>query len=202
MKDSLVAKALRGFFILLPFLIAYLMLGQLVDMLLALTQPLIDVMPGILLKTEGARRVAAFGALIVICILVAQFSHTRLARRFGSWFEKAVMGKFPPYTVLKSLSARLSGQEEGNLQPALLKTDNDARMLVAIVEKLPDGHVTIFVPMAPTPGLGVLQIVHPDRLEPLQCSMSDALGWTLNWGVGTQDLLKGIKSDGTAKAGA
>ncbi len=167
MKDSLVAKALRGFFILLPFLIAYLMLGQLVDMLLALTQPLIDVMPGILLETEGARRLAAFGALIVICILVAQFSHTRLARRFGSWFEKAVMGRFPPYTVLKSLSARLSGQEEENLQPALLKTDNDARMLVAIVEKLPDG-----------------------------------LGWTLNWGVGTRDLLKGIKIDGSAEAGA
>ena len=39
MKESLVAKAVRGFFILLPFLIAYLMLGQLVDMLLALTQP-------------------------------------------------------------------------------------------------------------------------------------------------------------------
>jgi len=51
--------------------------------------------------------------------------------------------------------------------------------------------------MATTPGLGVLQIVHPDKLEPLQCSMSDALGWTLNWGVGTADLLKGAR-DGTA----
>lgn len=26
--------------------------------------------------------------------------------------------------------------------------------------------------------------------------MSDALGWTLNWGTGTQDLLKGIESGG------
>jgi hypothetical protein len=57
------AKAVRGFFILLPFLIAYLMLGQLVDMLLALTQPLIDVMPGILLKSEGWRRLVAFRTL-------------------------------------------------------------------------------------------------------------------------------------------
>lgn len=67
-------------------------------------------------------------------------------------------------------------------------------MLVAIVEKLPDGHLTVFVPMAPTPGIGVLQIVHPDKLELLQCSMWDALGWTMNWGTGTQDLLKGVKS--------
>ena len=83
MKDGLVAKALRGFFILLPFLIAYLMVGQLVDMLLALTQPLIDVMPGIVFKTEGSRRLVAFGVLIVVCVLVAQVAHTRLARSFG-----------------------------------------------------------------------------------------------------------------------
>ena len=193
MKESLVAKAVRGFFILLPFLIAYLMVGQLVDMLLALTQPLIDVMPGILIKTEGWRRLVAFGILVVICVLVALVAETTPARRFGAWFETAVMGKFPPYAVLKSLSARLSGKEEEQLQPALLKTSDDSRMLVAIVEKLPDGHLTVFVPMSPTPGIGVLQIVHPDKLELLQCSMSDALGWTLNWGTGTQALLRGVR---------
>jgi uncharacterized membrane protein len=194
MKESLVAKAVRGFFILLPFLIAYLMLGQLVDMLLALTQPLIDVMPGIVIESEAWRRVAAFGVLIGICILVAQFAHTRLARRFGSWFEKTVMDRFPPYAVLKSLSARLSGTEEESLQPALLKVADDGRMLVAIVERLPDGSVTVFAPLAPTPGLGVLQIVPSNRLEELECSMSDALGWTMNWGTGTQTILKGVKS--------
>jgi uncharacterized membrane protein len=133
----------RGFFILLPFLIAYLMLGQLVDMLLALTQPLIDVMPGILIRSEGWRRVAAFGILIVICILVEQFADTRLARAFGSWFERTVMSRFPPYAVLKSLSARLYGSEEEKLQPALLEVGDGARMLVAIVERLPDGNVTV-----------------------------------------------------------
>jgi len=43
------------------------------------------------------------------------------------------------------------------------------------------------------PALGLLQIVDPSKLEELQCSMSDALGWTLNWGAGTQALLGGIK---------
>ena len=195
MKESLVAKALRGFFILLPFLIAYLMIGQLVDMLLALTQPLIDVMPGIIFTTEGWRRLVAFGILIVICVFVALVADTAPAKRFGNWFESAIMSRFAPYAVLKSLSARLSGTEEESLQPALLKTEAGARMLVAIVEKLPDGDLTVFVPMSPTPGIGVLQIVHPDKLELLQCSMSDALGWTLNWGSGTQDILKGIKDD-------
>jgi uncharacterized membrane protein len=189
MKKGLVANALRGFFILLPFLIAYLMIGQLVDMLLALTQPLIDVMPGTFFGTEASQRLVAFATLIVICVFVALVADTAPARRFGRWFEEAVMARFPPYAVLKSLSARLSGSEEEDLQPALLKVDDDTRMLVAIVEALPDGRLTVFVPMAPTPGLGVLQIVSPDRVERLQCSMPDALGWMMNWGTGTQDLL-------------
>jgi uncharacterized membrane protein len=193
MKESLVAKAVRGFFILLPFLIAYLIIGQVVDMLLALTQPLIDVMPGIIFETEGWRRLVAFGILIVICVLVAQFAHTRLARRFGSWFENAVMSRFAPYTVLKSLSARLSGEDDERLQPALMTVAPDTHMLVAIVEELKDGNMTVFVPMAPTPGLGFLQIVSPSKLEKLECSMSDALGWPLNWGARTEAVLKGVK---------
>lgn len=193
MKDGIISRVLRGFFILLPLLVAYLMVGQLVDMLLALTQPLIDVMPGAFFESEGARRLVAFGLLMVVCLLVALVADTAPARRFGQWFESAVMDKFPPYAILKSLSARLSGKEEENLQPALLKIDDRARMLVAIVEKLPDGSLTVFAPMAPTPGLGFLQIVHPDKLELLQCSMSDALGWALNWGAGTQALLKGVR---------
>ncbi len=188
MKESLIAKALRGFFILLPFLIAYLMAGQLVDMLLGLTQPIVDLMPGIVIQSEGMQRVVAFLILIVICVLVAQFAHTAIARRFGSWFERTVLDKFPPYEILKSLSQRLSGAEEESLQPALMNVAPDARILVAIVEELEDGNVTVFAPMAPAPGLGQLQIVSRSKLELLECSMADALGWPMNWGAGTEAL--------------
>jgi uncharacterized membrane protein len=109
---------LRGFFILLPFLIAYLMIGQLVNMLLALTQTLFDLTSGFLVRGEGPTSLALFGVLIVICLLVAQVADTAFAQRLGTWFESAVMSKFPPYAVLKSLAARLSQKQEEKLQPA------------------------------------------------------------------------------------
>lgn len=80
----------------------------------------------------------------------------------------------------------MSGDEDEKLQPALMTVAPDTRMLVAVVEELKDGNVTVFVPMAPTPGLGFLQIVAPSKLE---CSMSDTLGWPLNWGAGTEAVL-------------
>jgi uncharacterized membrane protein len=65
------------------------------------------------------------------------------------------------------------------------------RTLVEIVEELPDDELTVFVPIAPTPGIGVLQIVSASKVERLETSMSNALGWILNWGVGTEALLGG-----------
>jgi uncharacterized membrane protein len=61
-------------------------------------------------------------------------------------------------------------------------------MLVAIVEALPDEKVTVFVPLAPTPGVGFLQIVSRSKIEKLDAPMTDALGWFMNWGSGTEKL--------------
>jgi uncharacterized membrane protein len=90
------------------------------------------------------------------------------------------------------LSARISGKGKDapdQLQPAVLSVSSDIRMLVAIVEELPDGHLTVFVPLAPTPGVGFLQVVSHSKVEKLDASMTDALGWILHWGEGTEKLL-------------
>jgi uncharacterized membrane protein len=59
-----------------------------------------------------------------------------------------------------------------------------------IVEELPGGDLTVFVPLAPTPGVGMLQIVSGTKVQKLECRMTDALGWNLNWGMGTDALFK------------
>ena len=93
---SLGTLFLEGFFILLPFLIAYLMLGQLFDMLMALTQPILDVMPERFVPGPWAHRFAAAGILIALCFLVGMAARTVSARRFGRWFERRSLEHFPP----------------------------------------------------------------------------------------------------------
>jgi uncharacterized membrane protein len=182
---------IEGFFILLPFLITYLMLGQLFDMLMALTQPIVDVLPRSPFPDEWTYKFAAAGLLIAICILVGLLANTRAAQRLGRWFESSILEHFPPYKVLKSLSHWISGKDAPEqLQPALLRVTPGSRMLVAIVEELPSGELTVLIPLAPTPGVGFLQIVSPDMVQKLDCSMTDALGWFLNWGAGTDALFK------------
>ncbi len=185
-------KFVEGFFILLPFLIAYLMVGQLFDGLLALTQPVVDVLPQKLFGSELAHRLAAAAALLLIFVLMGIVSTTRPARAFGGWIERTVLNHFPPYTVIRTLAGRIAGNDApSQLQPALLTTAPGIRMLVAIVEELPNAELTVFVPIAPTPGMGVLQIVSASKVERLEASMSSALGWVLNWGIGTETILGG-----------
>jgi uncharacterized membrane protein len=192
---------IEGFFILLPILITYLMIGQLFDMLMALTQPILDVLPASPFPDEFTERLTAAGLLIVICVLVGIAANTSTARRFGNWFESTVLNRFPPYTILKSLSSLIAGKDAEKLQPALLSVTPDSRMLVAIVEELPSGELTVFVPLAPTPGIGFLQIVKREKIQKLDSSMTDALGWFLNWGAGTDALFRGqnARNAGTEK---
>jgi len=189
------AKFVDGFFILLPVLLAYLMLGQLFDGLLALTQPIVDVLPTSLFSDLWMHRFIAALVLLLLFILVGLMAKTALAHRVGNWFERAVLNRFPPYTVLKHLAKWIAGKDvPGQLHPALFHVTPDIRILVAIVEELPGGDLTVFVPLAPTPGVGMLQIVSPTKVQKLECQMTDVLAWNLNWGMGTEALFKAPKS--------
>lgn len=188
------AKFVDGFFILLPVLLAYLMLGQLFDGLMALTQPIIDVLPPSLFSDLWTHRLVSAVVLVILFVVVGLMANTAFAGRIGTWFERAVLNRFPPYQVLKNLARWISGKNvPGQLHPALLHVTPEIRIMVAIVEELPDGDLTVFVPLAPTPGVGMLQIVSGTKVQKLECRMTDALGWNLNWGMGTEALFQTSK---------
>ncbi len=196
---SFFALIAEGFFILLPLIIAYLMIGQFFDLLLVVTSPVTDLLPGEWFYDEFEEHSAAALVMVGLFLLVGLLAKTRPAHRLGSWIERSLFERFPPYTVLKSLSQRVGGSEDAEkLQPALLTVGPDTRILVAIVEELPDDQLTVFVPLAPMPTLGMLQLVSAANVERLESSMTDALGWLLNWGAGTEALFRRRAASGQA----
>ena len=62
-------------------------------------------------------------------------------------------------------------------------------MLALLVERHADGRMTLFVPQAPTPTLGTVYVVTADQVEVLGSSASDLLSSTMQWGIGTEELL-------------
>ena len=192
---SIFSSILDGFLILLPFLLTYLMMGQLLDAMLALAAPIIDLLPKGTATSEVALKIEAAGILVIFCFLVGLAMKTNLARRFGSWIEETFLNRMPPYVILRNLARRISGQDVPNqLQPALITTDPGTETLGFIVEEHTNGKFTVFLPLSPTPGVGTLQIVSSEKVERLVVPMKDALGAILNWGAGTEALLRETRS--------
>jgi len=192
---SIFLRILDGFLILLPFLLTYLMMGQLFDAMLALANPIIDLLPKGTATSEFAIKLEAAGLLIIFCFLVGLAMKTALARRFGSWIEETFLKRMPPYVIFRNLARRISGRDVPNqLQPALITINRGTDALGFIVEEHVDGKFTVFLPLSPTPGVGTLQIVTDEKVEKLKAPMKDALGSILNWGTGTEALLREAKS--------
>ena len=188
------SRIVDGFLILLPFLLTYLMMGQLFDAMLALATPIADLLPKGAFTSELALRLEAAGLLVIGCFLVGLGMRTDAAKRFGKWIEETFFNRIPPYVILRNLAGRLSGRDVPNqLQPALIRTDPGTELLGFIVEEHAGGKFTVLVPLAPMPGVGTLRIVSREKIQRLDAPMKDALGAILNWGAGTEALLKATK---------
>jgi uncharacterized membrane protein len=186
-----------GLFAVLPVLLLYLLLGQLIDMLLVLTTPVLDLLPEIGLTDATQRQVVAAVLLIGLLLLVGLFAQTGIGRRAGSWLERTFLHRLPLYELLRSLSTRLSGGEDAaTFRPATVSILPGVRSLGFIVEEHASGSFTVFVPFAPTPTFGSIYIVEPDRVRFVDGKARAALSCVASWGDGTAALVSPPKERG------
>ena len=187
-------KFVAGFLILLPFLLAYLLIGGFVDLIVLLTTPLEDVLPHLGLMSPTARHFAVLGLLFSIFVVVGIVKDTKLAQRLGAWIEREFFFKFPPYRLVRDITRRLAGEEIPSMHPALLELTPGIRTVGFIVEELEDNLVTVFQPLTSLPTMGTLQIVSEDKVERLDAAFMDAIGWYFNWGADTHAVLPQVHS--------
>lgn len=195
----------EGFLILLPILICYLLLGGLFDMLMALTEPLVDLLPASAFPDLWTERAVAAAALVALSFATGVAARSKLGHHAGEWIEKRFLMRFPPYDVVRSFSRRMLGSDPPDrLQPAFLRASTGQSMLCFIVEEVPgQNRAVIFVPLAPTPGIGTVQIADRDYLEPIEATFGDAVGCLFNWGAGASRLMPVRRSPGgEERAGA
>ena len=179
---------LNGFFILLPILLLYLMLDEILDLIKALLLPIIELLPSEIFDEPQIRNLAAVLVLIIISFIIGLFSTSAIGHKFGCWLEKKTLNRLPLYSVLKKMTQGFI-QESGNkFQPALLQTLDGVWELVYLVEEHGNGKATVLHPSAPTAFSGPLKIVNMSRLQLLDTSLGDFTNILSHWGVGSAQL--------------
>ena len=183
---------LGGLFVLLPIILLYLALGEVMGVLVAMATPFADLFfPGQFEDTQFPALVA-LALLIGVSFILGLVMLSETSRKFGNWIERTILGRLPVYNAVKSLATGFSdSQQETAFKPALLKSAEGEKAFVYIVEDHGDGNLTVMLPWTPTPFAGVIKIVPKERVEPLAANMKKVTEALSQWGIGTKNLLTG-----------
>ncbi len=180
-----------GFFFLLPAVLMYLIFGQIFDLAIALGTPIADLLPENAFGGVETDRFIATLLLLVVCFLAGLAMRTRIGRRIEAWLERTFLEPIPGYSVLQKFSQTISAaQSSDTFQAAIVQVSDGLRTPALLVEEHSSGDYTVLFPIAPTPTLGTIQIVSRERVQKVETPMPGALEPFLNWGVGTEKLLK------------
>jgi len=185
-KTSLIG----GLFVLLPLILFYLLLAELLELVVALATPIADLFPKGTFDRINAPVLIALILIVGASFLFGLALRSTILRRCGLWIERAVLGRLPLYNAVKSLSRGLIGaKEEGAFRPAVLNSPAGEREIVYVIEDHGDGQVTVLVPWAPASFAGSVKIMSSDRIEMLDASLGDTSMVLSHWGIGARALL-------------
>ena len=180
-----------GFFVMMPLVMFYLLVDEMIELLVALATPIADLFPRGLFENIELPGVIALILLLGASFLFGLALRSKTLRQIGQWVERAILGKLPIYNAVKRLSRGLIGaKEDGVFKPALLHSENGDREIVYLIEEDGKGQVTVLVPWAPASFAGSLKILNRDRIELLDSNLGDTSRVLSHWGVGTFDLLE------------
>jgi uncharacterized membrane protein len=190
--DFVKTTALGGAIFLLPFAAALLVVVKAGKMAVDSVTPLAEKLP--LPKGEAVILIYVVGALLLALV---GFATGLLARSLSikkdaaSFLEDKVLNKLPPYVALRKYTDRLAGLEakiNEDLKPVLVRMQNGWQ-LGFLADTFNDGQVAVFMPGAPDPSSGVVQIVSANHITPLNISYIDALACLEQSGRGLPKLL-------------
>ena len=178
-----------GLVVVIPLMIIYFIFGELVDLLVALTDPITKELPFPAVINVIIATLIAIGAVVIICFVTGLLVRTGWGGAARDWIENKFLARMPIYTMIKNLTHRFVGQSGEQFAPAEVDLyGSDCRLLGLIVEALPDGRVVVFIPLAPTGTVGQVFIVPQERVLKLDATLGSVVNSVTQWGVGTSGI--------------
>jgi len=188
--EFLKATILGGLFVLLPVVLIYRILSEVMQLAVALATPIADLFPEGTFDKVASPTVVAILLIVGVSFLFGLLMLAGPGRALGSWIERKVLLPLPGYRVIRSLTRSLGNlSEESSFKPALLRSADGSREIIYVIEDHGDGQATVMIPWTPTAMAGNLKIVDRNRIEPLNASLAEVTKVLGHWGVGTRDLL-------------
>jgi uncharacterized membrane protein len=180
---------LGGLFVILPLLLLYMLLAEVVDIIVALATPIADLFPKGTFDEVQHKWLLALILIVGVSFIIGLALRSETGRRMGRWIENAILGHLPAYKALKGLTKGFAeAGKEGAFKPAMLLSADGEQEPVYVIEDHGDGQVTVLLPWSPASFAGSLKVVNQNRIKVLDVSVGDFSRTLGNWGVGVADI--------------
>ena len=196
--------AIGGLLVIVPVAVVLFVLGQLLFGLYSGGIALLET--GLIrgIEPEDALLVLtlAVASLVGLCFFTGLVVQTRVGAALRAWFGRNVANRIPMYKAITALTERFAGVDGDEFVPVEVDLyQSTARTLGFLVEKLPDGRCTVFLPSAPVATVGNIVIVPEESLTRIDATVSQAVSAVTQWGV-ESGLLYGRAGTDTKKPDA
>lgn len=183
--------ALGGLVVIVPLAILIIVLVQVLDFVAELTAKAVELLPFPFLENPAVLILLALLTTVALCfftgLLLLTSTGTNIKNRIDHFLEE----KVPLYGMLQSITKQFAGIDNRQLTPAEIDLHGTAtRVLGFIVEQLPDGRYSVYVPHSPVLTVGQTYIVDERQVTPLKGSARATVDAVTQWGAGTRFIYK------------
>jgi uncharacterized membrane protein len=189
-RDFMVSSLIAGVLVVVPVYLTVLLLLKAMQTVGGVVQPLAALIPTWL----PAERLLSLLLVLIVCMAVGVSLRTHAGQVALDRIQKSLFERLPGYALVHSLTQQLAGRRDEKMWKPALAEIEEALVPAFIIEELPDGSSTVFVPSSPTPLAGTVYILTPDRVHPVDVPFTQALLAISRWGYGSKDLVAAMNS--------
>lgn len=185
-----------GLLVVAPVYLAVLLVAGAMKKVLGIVRPVAVFIPDWL----PGESLLALLLVLGFCVFVGAALGTSQGRFVMEKAERALFERLPGYAVLRGLTQQLAGggrDAEANWRPALVEIE-EALVPGFVIEELPDGRYTVFVPSVPTPMAGAVYVLTRERVHIVDVKFTHAVKTISRWGSGMGELVANMEHPETA----
>jgi uncharacterized membrane protein len=181
----------KGLVILIPAVLIYVTIRELVELMIQLATPIADLFPEGFILEDDPIELIAFLLIVATAFLLGLFWSAGPTRRAADWVESRTLNYLPMYRMMKSLvAAFLDLDEQESFKPACLRGEDGSLEPIYVIEEHEGDMLVIMQPWTPTPFAGSVKVVPRDRVELVPVTLDDFSLSLTHFGIGLSENLK------------
>ena len=181
---------INGLAILIPLVLLYLAIKEIIALVISIATPIADLFPAGTFDHVKETEIIAALLILGVAFSLGLFSKFKAGRAIGRGIEKYSLNKMPMYQMMKSLvGAFLNLKDEKAFKPAFIENDSGDLEPCYVIEDRGRPRLVVLVPWAPTAFAGSVKLVPRESVHYLPVTLDEFSLSLTHLGVGMSDLL-------------